>query len=315
MVSEATALVKNHIKDRRSYIDAELRKGTGSEHEFGVESAKLLWQAVSQLQALDDDYPAETDATHLVRRIEAEVEAFHKHLLLERGCSFDGVHNRLRKLQAWSEGFEQFRSFYTLTLDHIARIIGCTITDATAFDVAGLEAAPKEELACYICNLGVLKSVSDSSEQLASHNLDMESVIEAQHAARRGILSTLAAWSKEALAEMEAADLKERILQVFVVRAGVVDILHRLLEDTVVCSELRQETSALRAHFAVGASECVARVHTTQLKKRSSSGVASCDVYTATTVTRVYIYEALLVIVCSSFTLITRVPTTLQPDY
>jgi hypothetical protein len=239
-VAQSTALFDLHVANLQVVITTEISRGVGPNH-FSAANVALLKNAMSQLCALSDDVNHIEMASVLLK-----VVTFQKELLLERGSSFDGLHQKLGKLQAWSDGFPEFSPLFSAAHNHISDLIRDCIAGVTVFDFNELGSASHQQLSHHIRDLSVLKSICENSEHLSVYDLDVKTAAKEHNFAKVRMKSALLSWDTETVTAMKAAPFDEHIIQAIALRADTLEILQGLLDDTLLCPPLSKTVLCVR---------------------------------------------------------------------
>ena len=240
-VAESAALFDLHVANLHVMINTEIRRGTGP-NDFSVANVALLKNAMSQLRALSDGENCIEVAGVLLK-----VETFQKELLLDRGSSFDGLHQKLGKLHAWSAGFAEFSPLYSAAHKHISDLIRDCIAGVTAFYANELGSASHQQLSHHIRDLSVLKSIRENSEHLSVYDLDVKTATEEHDFAKAQMESALLSWDAETITVMKtSAPFDEHILRTLALRADTVEVLQGLLEESLLCPCLSKTVLSVR---------------------------------------------------------------------
>jgi energy-coupling factor transporter ATP-binding protein EcfA2 len=239
-VAESTALFDLHVANLHAVVNAEICRGTGPNH-FSAANVGILKNTMSQLRALSND-----DNCIEMTGILLKVETFQKELLLERGSSFEGLHQKLGKLHAWSEGFTEFSPLYSAAHRHISELIRDCNAGVTAFDANELGSPSHQQLSHHIRNLSVLKSICENSEHLSVYDLDVKTAAEQHDFAKVRMHSALQSWDTETAAAMKTAPFGEHI-HAIAVRTATLEILQELLEKSLLCPCLSKTVLSVRS--------------------------------------------------------------------
>jgi len=244
-VSESRDLFENHIKRQNEVIDAEINRGTRTDLEFTTSNVQLLKSSIEKLIALSDGSQAHIESVY--QRMTFEVERFQKEIILKKGSSFHGLHQKLGKLRTWCTGFDKFTCLYQKTHTHIMGLIFNTTTDVVTYDIIkNLESAPLDELQYHIRNIQVLKSINENSEQLSIYQLvHINGAVDAYHKFEKYIKLTLISWRRETSNDMKVTKIDCTVFELIASRTGKMERLQGLLEESLLCLHLSKEIEHL----------------------------------------------------------------------
>jgi len=254
VVSESRALFEEHIKEQNDIIDAEINRGTRADLEFTTANVQLLKNSIHKLVALSDGSQVHIESIN--QRMSIEVERFQKQLLLKKGLSFYGLHQKLDKLKAWSTGFVEFSCLYQKTRGHVSGLILDTTTDVAAYDIAAtLELAPLDELQDYMSGILVLKSIYESSKQLSICQLDTKDAVDAYRSFVKCIELILLSWKKEIVSDISIRKIDYSDFDRIASKALKMERLQGLLEENLLCPKLSKQLETLRNDLEAGTVE------------------------------------------------------------
>jgi uncharacterized protein YegL/GTP-binding protein EngB required for normal cell division len=191
-VQESEELYQEYIRKLCSLIDDEVKKGSNSDHRFGIENAKSLRLYLEQLTDFERDFPVD----RFNKKILVAVDSLQKMACRQRGKSLLGVPVVLDKLYSWKTVFpEELSAFYSGAVDHLCRLIKESHDNVTKCDLASLHTLSTTDLSYFIRDLGLLYSLIEISDKLTVHmNMEVKSIADEYCVIKDELISTLLQW-------------------------------------------------------------------------------------------------------------------------
>lgn len=249
-VAKVKELFHAFSEHRCTRIQDEVIRGTGQQHEFGPANVSVLQQSLSEIREVSEFFLGEVDVDKIFSSIQKKVASFQKKLLLESIDCRNGIHQQLKTLKVWSDGFSNLSPLYEEAVGHFSRLIQDASAAVLTFNEnSQLESSSEDQLGEYVRRMSLLHYVESFSANLSIH-LDVAPTVDIFAHAKSSLSSTLESWEQVTYPDTQEATISNVSPQVMVAQAKVVEVLHTLFDEHFVCTSLQEKITFTREYLA-----------------------------------------------------------------
>lgn len=228
-VADCNGIMCDHVKSLHEVVERELYNGTSSTGSFNDVNVSRINNTLLQLQAIDLSF----DMRSQLNRIHREVTKFQNRLFIDPAReSFNGLHQDLQKLKAWSTFTADCQLLLDPVIAHVATIVKEATNDISFLNEKGICSSSRNTLQQAFLNLKVLKSINENARSLS---LYIEGVNDASEVMNRFLFqlkSSVEVWNEQlttAGKEVNFGDLQG--IQDFVSHIQTLDMVSGLLKN------------------------------------------------------------------------------------
>jgi hypothetical protein len=251
---EVDSLFENFTQQQISILERGMERGTNADKQFGPADAASMKGAFSCLQALQGRVPLVFDCRDIQIKMQEKLVLFCDGMKIESGESFKGIHDNLTKLEVWTREFKDQILLYEGVKSHLMKLIhdttqGCTLENVDDFLLSC--SSNESEIKKLIKYLGVLKSIEEEKECLASHGLDIKHACLTYHTLMEKIVLNINYWKSHtntALANYGEVNI-QKIKDTAQVSLSF-DSLDRYLEQSALCQDLKRDVKDIKQSLA-----------------------------------------------------------------
>ncbi|KAL7561429.1 hypothetical protein ACA910_009286 [Epithemia clementina (nom. ined.)] len=173
-VAQFTSLAEKHSNAMRKAVEEETHRGTTMGFKFNSSNIKALKASLSQVQWFSKYTKDESITQEIFSHVDSQVRAYHQHAMLGKdGSWYADLPAVLGNLRTWSEGFEQFASFYTQARRRVVGLLESDCKFVALFYLNDLAAISHDSLMCFVERLHDLEQLGAVLDRLSEHGVNV----------------------------------------------------------------------------------------------------------------------------------------------